>query len=272
MNVFEVGGHRKRIVVIGDVMIDRWIHGHLAPSQDGCHKFVQERVHETLGGAGNAAHCLRNWSVSVELCGHVNTGRGKKTRFVDQHGNIVFRHDHDIIAGTSTGENGARQSALELVKHADGVLLSDYDKGFLTPELIRQISDLCRRQEIPCVADVKRSAEVYEECWTKANFEWSLRHGAASVVTNGDQPPSVNGSVLKLQLKPVKCINHVGAGDCFAAHLVFSLAHGQSLENAAAFAHSAGRVYVQFPHNRPPHPAEIAADMVTPSKKSTKFS
>lgn len=63
-----------------------------------------------------------------------------------------------------------------------------------------------------------------------------------------------------MQNEKVNCVSHVGAGDCFAAHLVLALAHGFSLEDAAAIAHSAGRVYVQHEHNRPPMPEEIAED------------
>jgi D-beta-D-heptose 7-phosphate kinase/D-beta-D-heptose 1-phosphate adenosyltransferase len=55
--------------------------------------------------------------------------------------------------------------------------------------------------------------------------------------------------------------SHVGAGDCFAAHLVLALAHGLSLEEAAMIAHSAGRIYVQHPHGRPPWPHEIKKDL-----------
>jgi len=59
----------------------------------------------------------------------------------------------------------------------------------------------------------------------------------------------------------VECKSHVGAGDCFAAHLTLALAHGIPLEQAAAIAHSAGRVYVQHLHGRPPYPIEIRKDL-----------
>ena len=41
---------RKRIVVIGDVIVDRWIHGALAECQDGCPKFVEGPDDEPLAG------------------------------------------------------------------------------------------------------------------------------------------------------------------------------------------------------------------------------
>ena len=66
---------------------------------------------------------------------------------------------------------------------------------------------------------------------------------------------------LEKELPKVNCINHVGAGDCFGAHLVLALMYGFSLEDAATIAHSAGRVYVQHLHNRPPLPEEIEEDL-----------
>lgn len=251
---------RKFIVVAGDVMIDRWVHGHLDDSQDGCHKFVQRSACETVGGAGNAVRSLENWNVHTELYGHWN--RGTKTRFVDELGStsfIAFRHDCDVIAGPEY--NNDRGYCLNCVEQADGVLLCDYDKGFLTPQLILKIAERCRRRGIPCVADVKRDPSLYSGCITKANEEWYLKYGIASVVTRGQCLPSVRGTVVGNHLSAVKCVNHVGAGDCFSAHLVLALAHQFSLEDAAVVAHSAGRVYVQHPHNRPPFPQEVAADM-----------
>ena len=64
-------------------------------------------------------------------------------------------------------------------------------------------------------------------------------------------------------LTSVKCVNHVGAGDCFSAHLVLALAYGFTLEDAAVIAHSAGRVYVQHQHSRPPLPQEVREDMAS---------
>ena len=71
-----------------------------------------------------------------------------------------------------------------------------------------------------------------------------------------------NESATVFSKNLVRVVSHVGAGDCFGAHIVLALAHGFSLREAAALAHSAGRVYVQFPHNRAPRPEEIAADLV----------
>lgn len=265
----RIAESRRRIVVIGDVMVDRWVHGRIEQCQDGCSKFVQEGcVVETPGGAANAANCLSNWGVNVSLYGCSSNDCPVKTRYVAD-GRIVFRADDDRLP-ESGGYRWALEAALEMVEQAGAVLLSDYDKGFLLPDFVRQVAVLCRFRSVPCVADCKRAPEVYEGCILKANDDWWKRSPAGTVVgdvviTQGKYGPVAfcNGDIILTEncLPPVQCVNHVGAGDCFAAHLTLALAYGFSLKDAAAIAHSAGRIYVQHAHNRPPMPSEIKTDM-----------
>lgn len=264
---------RRVVLIIGDTMVDRWVTGRQLPSQDGCPKFVKETVRDTPGGAANAANCLSKWPTRVNLCGLAGDGHlPVKTRCVEA-GRIVYRVDDDHEEHRDNHEmfNWVRGYALELVPRAGAVLLSDYDKGLLTPELIAQMVAICRDNSIPCVADAKRGPEVYKGCIIKSNQAWYEENRASCwpnvsggiVTTYGGDTPTVNQCVLDGNLPPVNCVNHVGAGDCFAAHLVLALAHGFSLKEAAALAHSAGRVYVQHPYNRPPTPEEIAGDLST---------
>ena len=261
----QLNKSRKRILVCGDVMVDHWVRGNVESCQDGCPKFVQKSYCTRPGGAGNAARCLKNWSVDTELFGQLGQDRPEKWRFVDADGKIAFRWDDEahLSVVDRLHYKWSYDQSLELVKSAlvAGVLLSDYDKGFLSPELIHQVADLCWSEGIPCVADVKRAPTTYAKCILKSNEDWYLRHGIASVVTRGADSPLVSGLPLDQYYPCVKCVNHVGAGDCFSAHLVLGLTYGLSLKDSAAIAHSAGRVYVQHPYNRPPRPAEIMADM-----------
>ena len=258
---------RKRIVVIGDAMVDRWVHGHVAQCQDGCPKFVQESVVETSGGAANAEQCLSHWEVNTSL--YAQSVRPTKCRYIDD-GKMVFRSDDDailLVAGTCSACKWAREIGLEMAERAGAVLLSDYDKGMLTSNYVASVAGLCRDRGIPCVADCKRAPRVYAGCILKGNLEWARKYMdgvfdrvANIVITRGDGNPLVEGETVGNTLW-VNCVNHVGAGDCFAAHLALALAYGFSLRDAAVVAHSAGRVYVQHPHNRAPYPSEVAADM-----------
>lgn len=274
----RVRKQRKVIVVVGDTICDRWVHGRRAPSQDGCDKFVQEgEVVTTPGGAENAANCLRHWQVGVHPFGYASNDCPVKTRYVED-GVIVFRADDDGSKTRGAGYGWARSLAFEMVKHADAVLLSDYDKGFLTTGMIAEMSDLCKDRGIPCVADAKREPRTYTGCIIKGNDDWRSKWTEWDalkdhVITYGVDEPVVNDYCIDhsfpLPTDGVNCVNHVGAGDCFAAHLTLALAYGFSLKEAATIAHSAGRVYVQYPHNRPPYPAEVVADMALAMSANT---
>ena len=259
--VREISQSRKRIVVIGDAITDRWVYGHVEPSQDGCQKFVQEHAYITPGGAANAHNCLTHWKVNADLFALAEVDRPVKTRFLTADGKITFRWDDETMR-VQPGK-WMYDAALEMVGCASGVLLSDYDKGFLSLEFIRQVADLCNMRGISCVADCKRGPEAYRGCIMKGNRDYCRKYGGLAVCTYGEGVPEVDGEFVHLNLSPVNCVNHVGAGDCFAAHLVLALSFGFPLKEAATLAHSAGRIYAQHPRNRAPYPAEVAADLST---------
>lgn len=257
---------RKRIAVIGDVLVDRYIHGRLADCQDGCQKFVEESRTECMGGAANAERSLLNWKCDSNCFGNMEDNAPIKTRFV-VNGKIIMRHDMDAMKITDRLRTWELDTLLDW--SPDAMLISDYDKGFLTPALIRQVIDAARERGIPCVADAKREPELYAGAILKCNADYANAYREVmcrkdTVITTGSAFPTIvheNDTMTKTpSQRPVTCVNHVGAGDCFAAHLTLALAHGFSLEDAAAIAHSASRVYVQHAHNRPPMPEEVARD------------
>jgi bifunctional ADP-heptose synthase (sugar kinase/adenylyltransferase) len=274
---------KKTVLVIGDALTDVWIHGRTEKCQDNCTKFVEESQCRTPGGAANAQRSLSRWPITTRLFAWAENDRPVKTRFVDNGilQVIVFRHDYELntIERNRNEYEWARTDAIDAIQHAGtvlhagAVLLSDYDKGFLTPEFIREVAVLCKERGIPCVADCKRTPEVYDGCILKGNEAYHLKYGrqlpinGQVVITHGNRCVFAatkfgwEGKPIGDMLLPVKCLNHVGAGDCFAAHLTLALAYEFSFREAVAVAHSAGRVYVQHAHNRPPCPDEIAADL-----------
>lgn len=238
----------KRIAIIGDALTDVWIHGKLLPSQDGCEKFVEEYRAKTPGGAANAVYSLNDWDVAIDGYFVEHSLRGVKTRYlVDDR--IVFRHDNDARARYSSKIQGLHKY--------DAILLSDYDKGYLSSDIMARLIRQANELGIPIVTDCKRHPDIYAGAILKGNCDYYNTYGRLDIVTRGSASPEVNGKALE-ELPPVKCVNHIGAGDCFAAHLTLALAYGFSLEDAARVAHKAGWVYIQYPHNRPPRKEEIA--------------
>ncbi len=249
----------RRILVIGDGMQDVYVHGHLHPCQDGCPKFIEESYVEVGGGACNAARSLMHWRAR-KVC-LFTPSAATKTRFMVD-GKCVWRYDDEVL---TVDHKPAREETMECLRvwKPEGVLISDYDKGLLTETFLREIIAECKRMKVPCVADAKRCPDFYRGATIKGNWDWYNRGGIGNVITYGQHPPTVDRRELDIKLPQVKCVNHVGAGDCFAAHMTLALACGLPLRDAAAVAHSAGRVYVQRPHNSPPNPQEVLRDFTS---------
>jgi D-beta-D-heptose 7-phosphate kinase/D-beta-D-heptose 1-phosphate adenosyltransferase len=283
--------NKKRIAVFGDAMLDAWVDGHLKECQDGCPGFAARDMNFLPGGAANAAVQLNHWHAEVSLVAFLdkNPVWDKKLRKIDQQfcfashgvsqkirlvdgGKIVFRQDFDWIKdGMKQQEwKKIRQQTLDVLsqEHFDAVLLCDYDKGFLDESTIRKIIEHCRREDIPVVADGKRKPDVYAGAVLKVNGAYAQKFGLdvydscpATVVTHGPENPMIFSEEdchdSFPQRLPVVCQNHVGAGDCFAAHLTLALAHGMPLVLAVEIAHCAARSFVQHPRPRPPWPHEV---------------
>lgn len=256
--------NRKRVVVLGDAMTDVYVSGYLSECQDHCQKFVEQSRVVVPGGALNAVRSLSDWRAHVFPL--VQSGPPSlKVRYV-AGGKFVFRHDLEHVSDCEESRRHAERALREF--EVDALLISDYCKGFLTRELIRFAIEEMGKRGVPCVVDAKRQPDVFHGAVLKCNDAYAAVYPGVlersnTVVTHGPGLPMVvqrTQSAPALVTRSVQCINHVGAGDCFAAHLTLALAHGFGLADAAAIAHSAGRVYVQHPHNRPPLKAEVLAD------------
>ena len=92
-------------------------------------------------------------------------------------------------------------------------------------------------------ADAKQPAAFFQgtilkvnEAYAKAN-KGSKFEGMA-VITRGPRSPWIYDWKNENSLMPFcndsngQCVNHVGAGDCFGAHLVLCLAHGLKMLDA----------------------------------------
>lgn len=179
-----------RVLVIGDVMLDEYLHGEVTRiSPEAPVPVVEVRSHDwRLGGAANAAANLQALGGVATLVGVVGddeaaatlAGRlahhgiasavvvdparptSKKTRIVAQQQQIV-RVDHEQRQPvTGAVADGVRQAIDHAMRDAQACVLSDYAKGVVTPELARHAIFAARAAGIPIVVDPKqRSFAAY---------------------------------------------------------------------------------------------------------------
>ncbi|NTW53385.1 MAG: D-glycero-beta-D-manno-heptose-7-phosphate kinase [Chlorobaculum sp.] len=174
----------KKIAVIGDVMIDKYIFGHVSRISPEYPVPVVDVTNECsrLGGAANVAvniHSLgaetlligvtgddaerRNlanlmWEHGLDpgmLVADSNRPTTCKTRILSQNHHIT-RVDYESRKPVDTGlEQQLLGMFMEIADSVDAVVLEDYNKGVLTPSLIASVIALCREHDRPVLVDPK---------------------------------------------------------------------------------------------------------------------
>lgn len=175
----------KRIVVIGDMMLDRYVWGtvnRISPEAPVPIVEVAEDA-ERPGGAGNVALNLTSMGAKCSTIGLIGDDRHGETmiRLFHEHGvetdgmivtgnrpttvkTRIIADDQQVVridrekAGYANGDLEATliAKALEAIKTADAVILEDYNKGVLTKKLIRRSIDTAIEKGIPVTVDPKR--------------------------------------------------------------------------------------------------------------------
>ena len=155
----------RRILVVGDVMVDEWIWGTVTRiSPEAPVPVVAVSDHSfTLGGAGNVANNLRALHARVDFAGAVGTDpfaqyavdllaqeqigseglvrtgtrpTTRKTRIV-AHNQQVVRADWESVEPLDDAHRGQLAGIVRtLAADADAVVLSDYAKGLFAREIV----------------------------------------------------------------------------------------------------------------------------------------
>jgi D-beta-D-heptose 7-phosphate kinase/D-beta-D-heptose 1-phosphate adenosyltransferase len=177
-------GQGRRIVVVGDVMLDRYIVGEterLSPEAPVPVVHVRES-RSALGGAANVAANVKAIGAEVRLVGVVGDdqhGVSIRAELAAQHlldGNLltvarrptttktrivargqqIVRIDEEVEALLDEGDlDRLTDLVLGALEGADALLLEDYNKGALAPKLIRTVIDAARKRGLPVVVDPK---------------------------------------------------------------------------------------------------------------------
>lgn len=291
-------GASQRVAIIGDAMLDVYLRGdveRISPEAPVPVVRVRERRH-ALGGAANVAQNVAALGARSELVATVGADAAgervremlvemraearalvrvcrpttTKTRLVARAQQVVrFDEEED---SDLTGEDGERllEAARRAIQDADAVVLEDYNKGVLVPEVIHEIISIARTRGVPVVVDPKyrnffayRGATVFKpnrrELESALGAAVDLDHPAALPDTldrlgvehllltlgeNGMAFISADGSVGRIPTTAREVYDVVGAGDTVTAYLAVMLAAGATMREAAVVANYAAGVEV----------------------------
>ena len=172
------------VLVVGDAMLDRYVTGSVERISPEAPVPVLHVEAETtaLGGAANVAAGVVALGARCRLVatiGNDSAGQSlqsllessgveaadlvldherpttQKTRIIARH-QQVLRVDRETVAPPKSDLSAAlRERALEALEFANVLVLEDYDKGVLSPDLPAVLLDGARRRNIPSIVDPK---------------------------------------------------------------------------------------------------------------------
>ena len=159
----------RRILVIGDLMLDEFVWGKVGRISPEAPVPVVEVTGESFypGGAANVARNLREFVERVAVIGMIGQDRsgqhlrqllavqkidivdsveGKdfqtivKTRIIARHQQVVRVDRERIVAPSAEQTAGVIAAVRKKLPDIDAVIFEDYGKGFLTTELVSEIA------------------------------------------------------------------------------------------------------------------------------------
>jgi D-beta-D-heptose 7-phosphate kinase/D-beta-D-heptose 1-phosphate adenosyltransferase len=225
------------VILIGDSCIDEYHYGTVdrispeAPIPVFCPKEVVSKD----GMAANVAANLLNLGIKVRF---YHSQVSVKIRMIDtKTGQHLLRVDKDATC------DPLRFDELAL-SGADAIVISDYNKGTVTYDLIEQIQEY---STVPIFLDTKKTdLGRFSGCTIKINsLEYNNRisEGSNVIVTHGGS--SVVWGNRKYSVPCVPVFDVCGAGDTFLAALVAEYLVTGSIDRSIPFAIRAAGITVQ---------------------------
>jgi len=216
-----------RVLVVGDVMVDRFVYGEVNRISPEAPVPVIQITREvvSLGGAGNVVRNLfalgaRPVLVSaigrdangekvndlianltgVEADLHMSAARETtvKTRYFSADGHHMLRADRETIEPLSADDEDVLLSAVRRqINRISVLILSDYAKGVVTDKVASELLRLARMVGVPAIVDPKgRNFSRYQKASVLTPNRSELSEGAGMPATNSAQIVSAARSVV----------------------------------------------------------------------------
>ena len=297
--MIDLQGKSPRLLVVGDLMIDHYLWGSCERiSPEAPVQVVNVKSESSvLGGAGNVINNLRalgsqvdvisvvggceisnelktllkNISVSTQ---HLITQKdritSKKSRIIASQQQVV-RYDRESSDEISTeSQKQILESFTSIIANYDGVLLSDYGKGVLTPSLTQSLISVANKAGKKVMVDPKgldyskykgaylltpNKKEASEATQITIKDDESLTQAITqlktqcnltiSLITLSEQGVAIFDDALRTHPTVAREVYDVtGAGDTVLASLGFALACDYQIDDAVKFSNLAAGVVV----------------------------
>ncbi len=248
-----------KILVIGEICLDVFVRCKIerlcpeAPVPVLCPIDMKENY----GMAGNVVANLKSLDPTVEVTTITPVNTIVKTRYIDsQTGYIVVRVDEKDSITEQIEPEKVRQLLDQYIY--DGVLISDYHKGFLTETDIEFIAKLCQKSGTPVFLDTKKKLGEWSRLVTVVKInekEWKILGmydpGDCQnlVVTYGSRGAVWINHDYVVPVDPIQVADVSGAGDTYLAAFALEYvgaagANEDRIKRAMSYANKAARIAV----------------------------
>ena len=228
--------HSKRIAVIGDIMLDKYIFGHVSRISPEYPVPVVDVTHEDhrLGGAANVALNTLSLGAETLLIGITGADSNRevlldlfrnrglateglvcdpsrpttcKTRILSQNHHITrvdFESRKEVDKEIERAILGSFDAIIDSI---DAIVLEDYNKGLLSAQIIQHIITSAQQRNVPVLVDPKlHNFFAYKGC---SVFKPNLLEMAASlgiVLHNNDDEVEQACRLLQKKIKAATII------------------------------------------------------------------
>ena len=238
------------LLLIGDSCTDEWVYGscdRLSP--EGPIPVMKYRQKQSAPGmAANVNENFKSLGINVNFL--TNNESITKTRYIHEKSNQqIMRLDTEPECQPL---HPSQLTMAAVHQRYDAVVISDYDKGFVTLETIDHLAS--RNPDIKIFVDTKKKKlpTHYPNVIYKINQKEfnsldpdHIPKGENIIVTAGAEGALWNKK--QFQVPITRVFDVTGAGDTFLAALVFYYIQLESMEESIAFANRAAAIAVQNP-------------------------
>lgn len=237
-----------KILVIGDSCQDIFVYGkceRLCPDAP-VPVFIPTKTKKMGGMASNVYENIKSMGVDVEIL--TNKKKVTKTRYVDERTNHIFLRVDSEKTLVDKIEN---LSSINFDLY-DAVIISDYDKGFLSYNDIKYI---CENHELVVIDTKKIIDESFQDCkFIKINeFEYKnnkivnnlldFEFKDKIIVTLGSKGCRYKDKTYPVERVEIK--DMVGAGDTFISSFTYKYILTNNVSDSLRFANECSTIVVQ---------------------------
>lgn len=263
---------KLHIAVVGDLITDKYIYGDVTRiSPEAPVPLLNVTgTRESLGGAGNVAQNLRELRCKVSFF-FDKDNYISKTRVISNGHHMLRIDDEEESPKWMRWENISYELEAGIAfRDFDCVIISDYGKGMISPEVASKTIEACNIYGIPVVVDTKRNQPLMtgatvlkcnQKEWdsfnhgsTEDTWDWMIRERIANlVVTQGERGLHYRGIEDDIHWSgtlpgyPIHLSDPCGAGDTVTAVLGIMLALGYNIEDACILANIAASEVCRHP-------------------------